>query len=76
MTNKLNPVHSRWLKKRQLPPVGYLLLLDGTPFGWEREFPQPAKVVPGVVAIHIETSQHFVATGGNKEHGADRFVTA
>ena len=57
----------QWLSSQGLPRTGWVLLLGRRPFGWERRMPIAASVVPGVVAIQVETGERMVATGGDRQ---------
>ena len=59
-----------WLRERGLPIAGFVLFSNGHPWGWERDDPSPAKVVPGVIALSLADGSQRVAVGGDKELGA------
>lgn len=62
-----------WLRERSLPLIGFVLFSNGSPFGWERDWPNASRVAPGVIALAVADGQRLVAVGGNADRGAERF---
>lgn len=60
----------RWLRERDLPRSGWVLFFGGNPFAWERDSPDPLRVIPGVVAVSMLNGAKMVANGGSVWTGA------
>lgn len=59
----------------ELPWSGATCLFCGAPFRWDAGGrPDPAAVLPGVVAVDMLSGRRSVAAGGNADRGATRWV--
>jgi hypothetical protein len=62
-----------YLKEHNLPPNGYILTIDGEPFGWTADIEKhdSSKVKPGAKATDVLFPDNiWTATDGNDESGA------
>lgn len=52
--------------------VGFVVFLDGKPFGWMRTLEPASKFTPGVIAVSLSDEEcDYVAAGGNEKQGAE-----
>lgn len=63
-----------WVRKEQLPEVGFVVFWEGKAIGWERNLCPPSKWRPNTVLVNVGAPIVRRSDGGDDDSGAARWL--